>query len=98
MLKFTVQNKRQQQQLLTKGAENESKEISGEHEEQNRAKKDERNNNDGTSVCAKGNSNKVTRPGKSPLSLFFVFSCDVHSRKAIENLVLPQPQKFSSSF
>ena len=45
MLKFTVQNKRQQQQLA-KGGENESKEISGEHEGQNRAKKEERNNNE----------------------------------------------------
>ena len=67
MLKFTVQNKRQQQQLA-KGGENDSKEISGEHEGQNRAKKEERNNNE--SVSAKGTTNKVTHPGKSLLSYF----------------------------
>ena len=68
MLKFTVQNKRQQQQLLTKGTENESKEISEEHKGQNKVTKDESNNNDGTSVCAKKSSSQVTRQCKSPLS------------------------------
>lgn len=67
MLKFTVQNKRQQQQLA-KGGENESKEIPGEHEGQNRAKKEERNNNEKGS--AKGTINKVTHPGTLLLSYF----------------------------
>ena len=85
MLKFTVQNKRQQQQLLTKGVENESKEISGEHEGQNRAKKEERNNND--SMSKKGSSSQVMMPGKS-----FVFSIMFISSERT-SYSFPQPQK-----